>query len=75
MDSIGVGDIWLNRLEIEENKTLRIATEDYYMPMTGIEETMYVSLMTGEKAKILGEMIGCTDVGLVRDRLGEKLLQ
>ena len=45
------------------------------MPMTVIEETMDISWIQNEKTKILGEMIGCTDVGPVRDRLGERLIQ
>ena len=75
IDAVEVGDPWMSRLEAEEKKTIHIATEDHYMPMTVIEETMDISWMEGEKTKILGEMIGCTDVGPVGDRLGERLIQ
>ena len=42
MATVEVGDFWMSRLEAEEKKTLHIATEDYYMPMTVIEETMEI---------------------------------
>ena len=36
--SLEVEDVLMNRLEIEEKKTLHIATGDYYMAMTTCEE-------------------------------------
>ena len=63
---------------MEEKKTTCVKTDDYcvpYMPMTVIEETVDLSWLQSEKTKFLSEMMGCTDVGLLRDRLGERLVQ
>ena len=65
----------MNRIEIEEKKTLHIATGDYYMAMTICEEAVDMSCMNSRKAKMLNEAIGCTDVGPVRDQLNKKLNQ
>ena len=46
-----------------------------YMPMTVIEETVDLSWVQSERTKILSEMMGCTDVGPLQDRLGERLIQ
>ena len=50
IDSVEVEDVLMNRLEIEEKKTLHIATEDYYMAMTTCEEAVDTSYMNSAKA-------------------------
>ena len=65
----------MSRLEKEEKKTLHVATEDYYMAMTTCEDGVDTSYMKSGKAKMLCEAIGCTDVGLVRDRWHMQLNQ
>ena len=40
VDLVDVQDVWMSRLEAEEKKTIHIATEDYYMPMTVCEEAV-----------------------------------
>ena len=47
----------------------------YYMAMTTCEDGVDTSYMKREKAKMLCEAIGCTDVGLIRDRLDMQLNQ
>ena len=69
MDSIEVEDVLMNRLETEEKKTIHIATESYYIPMTVCEEAVDISWMESKKAKMHSEVIGCTDVGPVSDQL------
>ena len=45
------------------------------MPMTVIEETLDLSWMQSKETKLLNEMLSCTDVGPLRDRLNERLVQ
>ena len=75
VDLVDVEDAWMSRLEVEEKKTIHIATEDYYMPMTVCEETVDISWMENKKARMLGEVIGCTDVVPVRGQLNKGLIQ
>lgn len=75
VDLVEVEDAWMSRLEVEEKKTIHIATDDYYMPMTVCEETLDISWMESKKARMLGEVIGCTDVGPVRDQVSRRLIQ
>ena len=53
MGSVDVDDGLMNRLEIEEKKTLHVATEDYYMAMAACEygvDTSYIKSGKGEDA-------------------------
>ena len=45
MDSVELEDVLMNRLEIEEKKTLQIATEDYYMAVATCEDGFGASYM------------------------------
>lgn len=45
------------------------------MPMTVCEEAVDLSWMESKKTKMLSEVIGCTDVGPVRDQLSRRLIQ
>ena len=45
------------------------------MPLTVIEESTDYSWVQNEGARLLSEMLNCTDVGPLRDHLGEKLVQ
>ena len=55
-----------------------MATDDYCLPslpLTVIEEATDFSWAQNESTRLLAEMLSCTDVGALRDRLGEKLVQ
>ena len=43
--------------------------------MPVLEDTVDFSWVQNGSAKLLSEMLSCTDVGPLRDRLGEKLIQ
>ena len=45
------------------------------MPMTVLADTVDFSWVQNGSTKLLSEMLSCTDVGPLRDRLGEKLIQ
>ena len=63
---------------MEERKTVQVRTGDYCvpsMPLTVIEEATDYSWVQNESTRLLSEMLNCTDVGPLRDRLGEKLIQ
>ena len=75
VDLVEVEDAWMSRLEVEEKNAIHIATDDYYMPMTVCEETVDISWMESKEARMLGEVIGCTDVGPVRGQLSKRLIQ
>ena len=51
MDSVEAEDVLMNRLEIEEKKTLHIATEDYYMAMTTCEDGVDASYVESGKCE------------------------
>ena len=65
----------MSRLEVEEKKIIHIATDDCYMPMTVCEETVDISWMENKKARMLGEIIRCADVGPARGQLNKRLIQ
>ena len=65
----------MSRLVKEEQRTLHVATEDYYMAMTTCEYGVDTSYMKSGEAEMLCEAIGCIGVGLVRDRLDRQLGQ
>ena len=68
----------MSRLEVEEKKVVQVATDDYCtpsMPLTVMEETTDYSWVQSGSTKLISEMMSCTDVGPLRDRLGEKLIQ
>ena len=75
VNSLQIEDDLMSRLEKEEKKTMRVATEDYYMPMTTCEDGVDTSYLKVEKGAMLSEAIGCTDVGQLRDRLDMQLNQ
>ena len=54
---------------------MRVATGDYYMPMTTCEDGVDISYLKVRKATMLSEAIGCTNVGQLRDRLDMQLNQ
>ena len=45
------------------------------MPMTVCEETVDISWMESKKARMLDEVIGCTDAGPIRDQLSKRLIR
>ena len=78
IDAIQVSHMIMNVLEKEECKTVQVATDDYCLPslpLTIIEESVDYPWAQDESTRLLGEMMSCTDVGPLRDRLSEKLLQ
>ena len=78
IDAIQISHMIMNVLEKEECKIVQVEIDDYCMPslpLTIIEESLDYSWAEEESTRLLGEMVSCTDVGPLRDRLGEKLLQ
>ena len=78
INAIEVNHLVMSRLEVEEKKVMQVATDDYCMPsmpLTVIEESTDYSWVQSGSTKFLSEMMSCTDVGPLRDRLGEKLIQ
>ena len=62
-------------LEAEERKSLHVATQNYYMPMTTCEEEVDVSFLDSSRAADLSDAIACTNVGEVRHTLDRQLKQ
>lgn len=77
-DAVEVNHLVMGKLEMEGRKTVQVTTGDYCatsMPLTVIEESTDYSWVQNESTRLLSEMLNCTDVGPLRDRLGEKLVQ
>ena len=51
IDPVEAEDVLMNRLEMEEKKTLHIATEDYYMAMTICEKAVDMSCMNSREGE------------------------
>ena len=78
IDAVEVNLLVMNRLELEEGKVACVATDDYCrpsLPMTVLEDSTDLSWVQSRNTRLIGEMLSCTDVGLLRDRLNEKLTQ
>ena len=78
IDAIEVSHLMMSRLELEEGKIARVVTEDYCkpsLPMTVLEDSTDLSWVQNKNTKLIGEMLNCTDVGLLKDRPNGKLAQ
>ena len=78
IDPIEVCHLMMSRLELEECRIARVTTGDYCkpsLPMTVLEDSTDFSWVQKKSTRLIGEMLSCTDVGLLRDRLNEKLAQ
>ena len=77
-DVVEVNHLVLGKLEMEERKAVQVTTDDYCapsMPLTVIEESTEYSWVQNESTRLLSDMLNCTDVGPLMDRLSEKLVQ
>ena len=66
---------FMEALEDAEKRTLHLASEEYYMPMTTCEESVDISYFKVGRAADISDAIACADVGEVRHLLDRQLGQ